>query len=162
MEALFLKKNRALFLSHGDTNSTLAAALAAVKLHIPVAHVEATRMNDKTIPEEVNRVITDHISSILFAPTPTCQDNLYGEGLTEGVSDRRCYAGLLCTFQRKQKSTRILDDLGIEQNNYLLATVHRASNTDTKETQQEICKAFIELAKEIKLVFPVHLQLRSI
>lgn len=159
LEALFLKEKPGVVLVYGDTNSTLAAALAAVKLHIPVAHVEAgPRMNDKTIPEEVNRVITDHISSILFAPTPTCQDNLYGEGLTRGVylTGDVMLDCFLHFSKEAEERTRILDDLGIEQNNYLLATVHRASNTDTKENLQEICKAFIELAKEIKLVFPVH------
>ncbi|MGI6078564.1 MAG: non-hydrolyzing UDP-N-acetylglucosamine 2-epimerase [Fastidiosipilaceae bacterium] len=159
LEALFIKEKPDIVLVYGDTNSTLAAALAAVKLHIPVAHVEAgPRMNDKAIPEEVNRVVTDHISSMLFAPTPVCLDNLHREGLTQGVymTGDVMLDCFLHFSQEAEKRTRILDDLGIEQGNYLLATVHRASNTDTKENLQEICKAFIELAHEIELVFPVH------
>jgi len=159
LETLFLKEKPDIVLVYGDTNSTLAAALAAVKLHIPVAHVEAgPRMNDKAIPEEVNRVVTDHISSMLFAPTPVCLDNLHREGLKEGVylTGDVMLDCFLHFSQETEKRTRILDELGIEQGSYLLATVHRASNTDTKENLQEICKAFIELAKEKDLVFPVH------
>jgi UDP-GlcNAc3NAcA epimerase len=159
LEALFLKEKPDVVLVYGDTNSTLAAALAAVKLHVPVAHVEAgPRMNDKTIPEEVNRVVTDHISSMLFAPTPVCLDNLHREGLTQGVylTGDVMLDCFLHFSKEAEKRTGILDNLSLEQGNYLLATVHRASNTDTEENLREICKAFIELAQEIKLVFPVH------
>jgi UDP-GlcNAc3NAcA epimerase len=139
LEALFLKEKPDIVLVYGDTNSTLAAALAAVKLHIPVAHVEAgPRMNDKTIPEEVNRVVTDHISSMLFAPTPVCLDNLHREGLTQGVylTGDVMLDCFLHFSKEAEKRTGILDDLGKGQNNYLLTTVHRASNTDTKENLQ--------------------------
>lgn len=159
LESLFFKEKPDVILVYGDTNSTLAAAIAAVKLHIPVAHVEAgPRMYDKKIPEEVNRVITDHISSILFAPTPTCLNNLHQEGLTKGVylTGDVMLDCFLYFSKEAEKRTRILNELGIKQGSYLLATVHRASNTDSKTNLQEICKAFIELAKEIELVFPVH------
>jgi UDP-GlcNAc3NAcA epimerase len=159
LEALFLKEKPDVVLVYGDTNSTIAAALAAVKLHIPVAHVEAgPRMNDKAIPEEVNRVVTDHISSMLFAPTPVCMDNLHREGLTQGVYlTGDVMLDCFMHFSKEaEKRTGIMDNLGIEKSDYLLVTVYRASNTDTEENLREICKAFIELAKEIKLVFPVH------
>ena len=159
LEPLFLKEKPDVVLVYGDTNSTLAAALAAAKLHIPVAHVEAgPRMNDKSIPEEVNRVVTDHISNMLFAPTPVCMDNLQREGLTQGVylTGDVMLDCFLHFSKEAEKRTGIMDNLGIEQSDYLLATVHRASNTDSEENLREICKAFIELSKEIKLVFPVH------
>jgi UDP-GlcNAc3NAcA epimerase len=159
LEALFLEEKPDIVLVYGDTNSTLAAALAAVKLHIPVAHVEAgPRMHDKNIPEEINRVVTDHISSMLFAPTPLCLDNLHREGLTKGVylTGDVMLDCFLHFSKEAEKRIRILDELDIKQGSYLLTTVHRASNTDTKTNLQEICKAFIELAKDIELVFPVH------
>jgi UDP-GlcNAc3NAcA epimerase len=159
LESLFIKEKPDVVLVYGDTNSTLAAALAAVKLDIPVAHVEAgPRMYDKTIPEEANRVITDHISSMLFASTPTCLDNLQQEGLTKGVylTGDVMLDCFLYFSKEAEKRTRILNELGIKQGSYLLATVHRASNTDSKTNLKQICKAFIELAKEIKLGFPVH------
>jgi UDP-GlcNAc3NAcA epimerase len=159
LEALFLEEKPDIVLVYGDTNSTLAAALAAVKLHIPVAHVEAgPRMHDKKIPEEVNRVVTDHISSMLFAPTPLCLDNLHREGLTKGVhlTGDVMLDCFLHFSKEAERRIRILDELDIKQGSYLLTTVHRASNTDTKTNLQEICKAFIKLAKEIELIFPVH------
>jgi UDP-GlcNAc3NAcA epimerase len=159
LETLFLEEKPDIVLVYGDTNSTLAAALAAVKMHIPVAHVEAgPRMHDKKIPEEVNRVVTDHISSMLFAPTPLCLDNLHREGLTKGVylTGDVMLDCFLHFSKEAEKRIRILDELDIKQGSYLLATVHRASNTDKKTNLQEICKAFIELAKDIELVFPVH------
>jgi hypothetical protein len=131
LEALFLKEQPDVVLVYGDTNSTLAAALTAVKLHIPVAHVEAgPRINDKTIPEEVNRVVTDHISSMLFAPTPVYLDNLHREGLNQGVylTGDVMLDCFLHFSKEAEKRTEILDNLSLDQSNYLLATVHRASN----------------------------------
>jgi UDP-N-acetylglucosamine 2-epimerase (non-hydrolysing) len=159
METLFLNEKPDIVLVYGDTNSTLAAALAAVKLHIPIAHVEAgPRMCDKRIPEEVNRVLTDHISTLLFAPTPTCLHNLLQEGLSEeayltGDVMLDCF---LHFSKEAEMRTQIIKELGVEQGGYLLATVHRASNTDARENLEEICAAFAELAQDIKLVFPVH------
>ncbi len=146
-----------LVLVYGDTNSTLAGALAAVKLHIPVAHVEAgPRMFDKSIPEEINRVLTDHVSSLLFAPTQTAVDNLKREGVEEGV----CLTGdvMLDSFLYFSKvaveKSKILDELNLSQGQYLLATVHRARNTDREENLKNIADAFLSIAE--KIVFPVH------
>jgi len=149
-------------LVYGDTNSTLAGALAAVKLHIPVAHVEAgPRMFDRDIPEEVNRVLTDHVSSLLFAPTQTAVDNLKMEGITEGVyltGDVMLDSFLYFSKIAKDKS-KILDQLQLTKGQYLLATVHRARNADNKENLRNIIEAFLSI--EEKIVFPVHPRTRK-
>ena len=146
-----------LVLVYGDTNSTLAGALTAVKLHIPVAHVEAgPRMFDKDIPEEVNRVLTDHVSSFLFAPTQTAVDNLKREGVTEGVY----LTGdvMLDSFRQfsqvAKRNSRILHELGLGRGKYLLATVHRARNTEIEENLKNIVAAFCNTDE--KIVFPIH------
>jgi len=141
----------------GDVNSTLAAALTAVKLHIPVAHVEAgLRMYDKRIPEEVNRVLTDHVSSLLFAPTQTAVDNLKKEGIVNGVylSGDVMLDSFLHFSPIADRDSRILSELRLSRKGYLLATVHRARNTDEEENLKEIVAAFPEAGETI--VFPVH------
>jgi UDP-GlcNAc3NAcA epimerase len=146
-----------LVLVYGDTNSTLAGALTAVKLHIPVAHVEAgPRMFDKNIPEEVNRVLTDHVSSFLFAPTQAAVDNLKREGVTEGVY----LTGdvMLDSFRQfsqvAERNSKILHELGLGKGKYLLATVHRARNTEIEENLKNIVAAFS--STDEKIVFPIH------
>jgi UDP-GlcNAc3NAcA epimerase len=146
-----------LALVYGDTNSTLAGALAAVKLHIPVAHVEAgPRMFDKSIPEEVNRVLTDHVSSLLFAPTQTAVDNLKREGLTQGVYlTGDVMLDSFLEFSRiAAKKSKILKRLRLSKGEYMLATVHRARNTDDRENLRDIIEAFLSTGE--KIVFPVH------
>jgi UDP-GlcNAc3NAcA epimerase len=151
-----------LVLVYGDTNSTLAGALAAVKLHIPVAHVEAgPRMFDKSIPEEVNRVLTDHVSSVLFAPTQTAVDNLKREGITRGVyltGDVMLDSFLHFSSIAAKKST-ILQRLQLSRGEYMLATVHRAGNTDNEENLRNIIEAFLSTGE--KIVFPVHPRTRK-
>jgi len=157
IEEVLITEKPDLVLVYGDTNSTLAGALAAVKLHIPVAHVEAgPRMFDKSVPEEVNRVLTDHISKLLFAPTQTAVDNLKREGIEEGV----CLTGdvMLDSFLFFSKvaegNSRIVDKLGVSKGEYLLATVHRARNTEIKGNLESIVGAFLSVDE--KIVFPVH------
>jgi UDP-GlcNAc3NAcA epimerase len=120
-------------LVYGDTNSTLAGALAAAKLHIPVAHVEAgLRSFNRGMPEEVNRVLTDHVSDLLFCPTKTAVSNLANEGITAGVynvGDVMYEAALIFGDMAEKKST-ILDKHCLTPGQYALATVHRAENTD--------------------------------
>ncbi|MGD9117498.1 MAG: UDP-N-acetylglucosamine 2-epimerase (non-hydrolyzing) [Dehalococcoidia bacterium] len=146
-----------LVLVYGDTNSTLAGALTAVKLHIPVAHVEAgPRMFDKSIPEEINRIVTDHVSSLLFAPTQTAVDNLKKEGVLQGVhltGDVMLDSFLYFSEVAKRNST-VLNRLGLETGEYLLATVHRARNTEFKENLRKIVDAFSNM--EDTVVFPIH------
>jgi UDP-GlcNAc3NAcA epimerase len=146
-------------LLYGDTNSTLAGALAATKLHVPVAHVEAgLRSFNKRMPEEINRILTDHVSSLLFCPTHAAVANLAKEGLASGVhhvGDVMYDAALLFGEVAGRYST-ILRDNGLSPNGYLLATVHRAENTDHQDRLRGIMYALGELAKTLTIVFPVH------
>jgi len=157
IEDTLLAEKPELVLVYGDTNSTLAAALAAVKLHIPVAHVEAgPRMFDRNIPEEVNRVLTDHVSSLLFAPTQTSVENLKKEGITAGVhltGDVMLDSFLYFSRVARDRS-QVLQRLGLEKGRYLLATVHRARNTDIEQNLRSMIEAFLSLDE--KIVFPVH------
>jgi len=146
----------------GDVNSTLAAALAAVKLHIPVAHVEAgPRMFDKSIPEEVNRILTDHVSSLLFAPTQTAVDNLKREGIEEGVylTGDVMLDSFLCFSKIAEEKSKILEQLQLSKGEYLFATVHRARNTDNEENLRGIIEAFLSI--EERIVFPIHPRTRK-
>lgn len=162
IEKVLLKEKPEIVLVYGDTNSTLAGALAASKLHITVAHVEAgLRSFDRNMPEEINRVITDHISNILFCPTDTAVMNLKNEGVTEGVYNVGDVMVDALKYNQKiaeEKST-ILQDLNLNPKEYLLATVHRASNTDNKENLSSIVEAFSD-SKE-KIIFPMHPRTRK-
>jgi len=144
-------------LVYGDTNSTLAGALAAGKLHLPVGHVEAgLRSFNRTMPEEINRVVADHISKKLFCPSQTAIENLAAEGIKNGVhlvgdvmSDIMAVA-----LERARKSSDILARLGISKQKYILATVHRAENTDN---QNHLCSILSALdAIDEPIIFPVH------
>jgi UDP-N-acetylglucosamine 2-epimerase len=149
-------------LVYGDTNSTLAGALAASKLHIPVAHIEAgLRSLNRAMPEEINRVVADHLSDLLFCPTQTAIDNLAREGVTSGVH----LVGdvMLDTLQRTVERARlrstILEQLNVQPREYILATVHRAENTDNPERLRCIIEAFAEI--EDRIIFPVHPRTRK-
>lgn len=156
-EEVLIKEKPDLVLVYGDTNSTLGGALAAAKLHIPVAHVEAgLRSFDRTMPEEINRVVTDHISDLLFCPTQTSVDNLAAEGITKGVylvgdvmADALAYNKELAL-----KNSRICETLGLKTGTYLVLTVHRASNTDSQDAMNAIIGALKESGMPV--VFPVH------
>jgi UDP-N-acetylglucosamine 2-epimerase (non-hydrolysing) len=144
-------------LVYGDTNSTLAGALAAAKLHIPVAHVEAgLRSFNRRMPEEINRVLTDHVSDLLFCPTQTAVDNLRDEGIEVGVwlTGDVMLDALLESIEVAEEKSAILERLGLSNGSYLLATVHRPSNTDDRENLRSIVEAF--LALEEPLVIPLH------
>lgn len=118
---------------YGDTNSTLAAALAATKRDATLAHVEAgLRSHDSTMPEEVNRVLTDHCSDLLFAPTERAVDNLRAEGIATGVhrTGDVMFDAMIAVKARAQERSTVVEDLGLAGGEYVLATVHRAANTD--------------------------------
>jgi UDP-N-acetylglucosamine 2-epimerase len=142
---------------YGDTNSTLAGALAAAKLHIKVAHIEAgLRSFNRLMPEEINRVLTDHISDFLFCPSEVAVENLANEGIIEKVvivgdvmADSLSYAA-----EKAEKQSDILEILSLEPGEYYLATVHRAENTDDPFRLENILDALTSLGK--KVVFPVH------
>jgi len=142
---------------YGDTNSTLAGALAAVKLHIPVAHVEAgLRSFNRKMPEEHNRVVADHCADLLFCPTQTAVDNLAREGVTNGVYlvGDTMYDAVLQFSSIARKRSTILEELGLESKTYLLTTIHRPYHTDIPENLRNIFQAFAEIGEII--VFPAH------
>ncbi|SFH52588.1 UDP-GlcNAc3NAcA epimerase [Priestia megaterium] len=157
LEDIMMAEEPDIVLVYGDTNSTLAGSLAASKLHIPIAHVEAgLRSYNKKMPEEINRVLTDHLSTWLFCPSDTAVKNLENEGLRQGVyqtGDIMYDAVLYYKNLALQKST-ILSDLNIIPKTYYLATVHRAENTDNPQRLTAILEAFRQI-NEIVL-FPLH------
>lgn len=149
-------------LVYGDTNSTLAGALAAVKLHIPVAHVEAgLRSFNRRMPEETNRVLTDHVSDLLFCPTQTAVDNLHREGIRRGVYlvGDVMYDAVLEHLALAERQSDILTRLGLDPGGYALATVHRPGNTDDPTRLQAILTALTQM--EWPVIFPVHPRTRQ-
>ncbi len=165
IEKVLLEEKPDWVLVHGDTNSTLAGALAAVKLHIPVAHVEAgLRSFNRHMPEEINRVLTDHASDLLFAPTKTAVINLRHEGIPEEriklVGDVM-FDSALFYGKRAERQSQILNKLDLKPKGYVLATVHRAENTDDPVRLKVIFDALCEIAGEIKVVLPLHPRTRE-
>jgi len=162
IEKVLIREKPDLIIVFGDTNSTLAGALAAVKLHIPVAHVEAgLRSYNREMPEEHNRVLTDHCSDFLFCPTLTAVNNLQHEGITRGVrlvGDPMYDAVLMFAEKARQHST-ILRDLELQQNGYLLATIHRAYNTDEPEVLGKILAALQACGEMV--ILPMHPRTRQ-
>ena len=149
-------------LVYGDTNSTLAGALAAIKLRIPLAHVEAgLRSFNREMPEEHNRVLTDHCADLLFCPTQTAVDNLRREGLTAGVHlvGDTMYDAVLQFAELACKRSTILPELGLEPKGYLLATVHRPYNTNVPANLGAILGALMEIDEPV--VFPIHPRTRA-
>ncbi len=150
-------------LVYGDTNSTLAGALAASKLHIPVAHVEAgLRSLNRAMPEEINRIVADHVSDLLFCPTQTAINNLTREGITSGVHlvGDVMFDALQSTMGRARSRSTILEQLNVQPREYILATLHRAENTDDPERLRSIIDAFAEI--EDRIIFPIHPRTRKI
>ena len=151
-------------LIYGDTNSTLAGALAASKLHIPVAHVEAgLRSFNMRMPEEVNRILADRVSALLFCPTETAVENLRREGVTEGVhlvGDVMYDASLFYRDMAKEKSS-VLEEMALNKGEYVLVTCHRAENTDNPERMKQIAEALERIAEDIRVVFPLHPRTRK-
>jgi len=157
IEKVLVKEKPDLVLVYGDTNSTLAGALAAAKMHIPVAHVEAgLRSYNHTMPEEINRVVADHISDLLFCPTETAVKNLKREGIRKGVFNTGdvMYDVLMANRKVANSKSHILNTLNLKIKTYLYATVHRAENTDNKENLKNILEAFGESSETI--VLPTH------
>jgi UDP-N-acetylglucosamine 2-epimerase (non-hydrolysing) len=158
LEKILLKYLPDLVIVVGDTNTTLAGALATSKLQIPLAHVEAgLRSYDMSMPEEINRKLTDHCSNLLFSPTLNAAINLVNEGIpsekifvTGDTMVDACYQHLL-----EVKDSTILERLKLDTTDYLLITLHRQENVDNKETLKDIIEALIELSDN-KIVFPIH------
>ena len=157
---------------YGDTNSTLASAVAASKIHVPIVHIEAgLRSFNKKMPEEINRIMCDHASTLLFSPTQTGYQNLINEGFSKTICNKatadcpniyHCgdvmYDNSIHFSKLSEQKSSILSDLGIENNPFILATVHRNDNTDDPQKLNEIFSSFLKLTKEnnIQLILPLH------
>lgn len=176
IEKLLMTEKPDWVLVYGDTNSTLAGALAAAKLHIPVAHIEAgLRSFNRRMPEEINRVMTDHLSTLLFCPSQVAVNNLAAEGISSKrtpdsssrtpqilvVGDVMADA-LQFAANKVDKNSDILNCLGLKPRHYLLATIHRAENTDNPERLGNIMSALSELAKREPVVLPLHPRTKKI
>ena len=152
---------------YGDTNSTLAGALAASKLHIPVAHVEAgLRSFEMKMPEEVNRILTDRISSLLFCPTTAAIKNLDAEGYNNidckiVLSGDVMYDAVQFYQSKIETNATVLQKEKLEGKPFVLATLHRAENTNDPARLKEICEAFNEINQQVKIVLPLHPRTKS-
>ena len=165
VENVLLAERPDWILIYGDTNSTLAGALAAAKLHIPVAHVEAgLRSFNMRMPEEVNRILADRISTQLFCPTQTAVNNLKSEGVTNGVHNVGdvMYDVALFYRDRARQQSKMLKLLGLKPGAFALATCHRAENTDDPSRLSQILSALTALAKQMPVVLPLHPRTRKL
>ncbi|MFN6946974.1 MAG: non-hydrolyzing UDP-N-acetylglucosamine 2-epimerase [Cytophagaceae bacterium] len=166
IEDVLFKEKPDCVMVYGDTNSTLAGALAAVKLHIPLAHVEAgLRSFNRKMPEEINRVLTDHAADILFAPTLVAVKNLLNEGIANNkihfVGDVMYDIALYYAAIAEQKS-RILDQLDLKPKSYILATIHRAENTDNDKRLRVIFEGLIKVSRDMPIILPLHPRTRKV
>ncbi len=162
-EVVLLKEKPDMIMVYGDTNATVAGALVGSKLKIPVAHVEAgLRQHPKDMPEEINRVVTDRISSLLFCPTEKAVDNLEKEGITKGVH----FVGdvmfdLFIKTRENLDTITTLSNYSLIRGKYILTTLHRDFNTDDRSRLKNILEALNEVSKKIKVVLPVHPRTRK-
>jgi len=162
IEKVLVDEGPDIVLVQGDTNTVLAGALAAAKLHIRVGHVEAgLRSFDRWMPEEINRVVADHVSDLLFAPTDTARDNLLSEGIPGGKIHMTGNTIVDAVFQDLDIARRkggVLDDLGLTPGKYFLVTAHRAENVDDRSRLAGILEGLREISEEYDLpvIFPLH------
>lgn len=163
LEEVLLKEKPDLVLVQGDTNSTLAGALTASKLQIKVAHVEAgCRSFDKNMPEEVNRVVVDHLSDFLFAPDENAYENLINEGIPkETISLVGNTSVNACLRAKELFNQEKLKDFALTKESYALLTIHRQENTSS-EKLKEIISSINIISSKITILFPVHLRTREI
>jgi UDP-GlcNAc3NAcA epimerase len=159
VEEVLLEHGADLVVVYGDTNSTLAGALAAVKLQIPVAHIEAgLRSCNRRMPEEINRVVADHVSDLLLAPTTRAMENLRIEGLASKTvyTGDIMYDAVVSARDLARQESAIAERLELSAGAYGVITLHRAENTDTPETLRNLMMAFNDISGTLPLVFPVH------
>jgi UDP-GlcNAc3NAcA epimerase len=171
IEEILLVENPNYIILYGDTNSTLAGAIAASKIHIPIVHIEAgLRSFNKNMPEEINRIVCDHCSTYLFTPTKTGYQNLLNEGFKINSAPYTMdnsailnygdimYDNTLYFSEIAEQKSQILKKINLQDKEFILATVHRDYNTDNVENLKSILKAFNTITKEnkIELVFPIH------
>ena len=159
IEEILLKEKPDCIVLYGDTNSTLAGAIAASKLHVPIVHIEAgLRSFNKSMPEEINRICCDHCSTLLFSPTATGFKNLINEGINKGIyhcgdvmyDNSKFFANIA------DKKSQILDTEGLKGVDYVLCTIHRDNNTDQPHRLNAIFKALLKIADEKTIVLPLH------
>ena len=159
IEEILLKENPDYLVLYGDTNSTLAGAIAASKIHVPIVHIEAgLRSFNKSMPEEINRICCDHCSTLLFSPTATGFKNLINEGIKSGIyhcgdvmyDNSKYFANIA------DKNSQILDKEGLIGADYVLCTIHRDNNTDKPERLNAIFKALLKISEEKTIVLPLH------
>ena len=178
IEDILLKEHFDGVILYGDTNSTLAGAVAASKIHVPVFHIEAgLRSFNMAMPEEINRIVCDQLSSICFAPTQTAVDNLRHEGFMDsratfrnGKQRRVCncgdvmYDNSIYFSSLAQQHSTILQEFNLQPGEYILATIHRDNNTDNPDRLQSILRALADIAQQdnIRIVLPLHPRTRKI
>lgn len=168
IEKIILKEKPDAVVVFGDTNSTIAGALAASKLHVPVAHVEAgLRSFNMNMPEEINRILTDRISDILFCPTQTAVDNLHLEGFKNFnsrivLSGDVMYDTALYYSNISADRSSLIKDLRLNEKPFFLATIHREENTEDIKRLKSIISAFNSLASQYEIVLPLHPRTRKI
>ncbi len=162
IERILLREKPDIVLVEGDTNTVLAGALAASKLHVKVGHIEAgLRSYDKSMPEEINRILTDHISDYLFAPTQEAKDILLKEGISEDeifVTGNTIVDAVYHNLKIANKRPSILEKLNLKPKNYFLVTLHRQENVDDRERFTEILRSLEQLARQFSLpvIYPLH------
>jgi UDP-GlcNAc3NAcA epimerase len=159
IEAVLVTETPDLVIVYGDTNTTLAGALAAAKLHIPIAHIEAgLRSWNRQMPEEINRILTDHVSDILFCPTTHAVKNLEKEGIGQQVihSGDVMYDATLLAAGIADKSITVLEKNHLQPGRYCLATLHRAENTDSEVRLSSILTALNTISQKTPVVLPLH------
>jgi len=161
IEQAILKLKPDLVLVPGDTNTTLAAALAAAKLNVPVGHIEAgARSFDMTMPEEINRRVTDHVSAVLFAPTKTTERNLRNEGIPAGrifqVGDTIVDAVRTVLPRARKSQEALFEKIDLRERDFVLMTAHRPDNVDNPQRLRSIVNALSQISKNMRVIFPAH------
>ncbi|NJE75766.1 non-hydrolyzing UDP-N-acetylglucosamine 2-epimerase [Thermococcus sp. ES12] len=162
IERVLMEERPDVTIVQGDTNTVLAGALASVKLKIPVAHVEAgLRSFDRTMPEEINRVLADHASEVLFAPTEEARKNLEREGIAENVYvvGNTVVDAVLQNAELAESKSDVLERFGLRPREYVLITAHRAENTDSRENLAKLVKIFESLP--MTGIYPMHPRTRN-
>ncbi|GAB6135583.1 non-hydrolyzing UDP-N-acetylglucosamine 2-epimerase [Thermococcus prieurii] len=162
IERVLMEEKPDVTLVQGDTNTVLAGALASVKLKIPVAHVEAgLRSFDRTMPEEINRILADHASEVLFPPTEEARKNLEREGITENVYvvGNTIVDAVLQNSEVAEKKSDVLEKFGLKPKEYILITAHRAENTDSRENLEKLVQILESLP--MRAIYPMHPRTRK-
>ena len=165
LEQVIIEEKPDWMVVYGDTNSTLAGALAAAKLHVPVAHVEAgLRSFNRKMPEEINRLVADQLSTVRFTPTETASINLINEGFApqsiHQVGDVM-FDAVKHYGERAERNSRITTTVGVEKKAFVLATIHRAENTDCPDRLRAIVSGLEAIHKEIPVIWPLHPRTRN-